>query len=198
MYTWLASWPPAGLCSKNTISEAFSDHHTENFTPALSLPFLLNFFLLSCSITQHIWQTIHFNFLLVYCLFLQSSTNDGIFFFFFFIQGWILIAKKSVWHIQGSQKFFSAQWMNKWMEWRSQLLGARMRGCVGIIDFGERRFIHVKVQYCTSTSAMASARNVLIEKVFPVPPRRPGKTSAYFLTTIDGNYSYLRVRLHFF
>lgn len=84
MYTWLASWPPAGLCSKNTISEAFSDHHTENFTPALSLPFLLNFFLLSCSITQHIWQTIHFNFLLVYCLFLQSSTNDGIFFSFFY------------------------------------------------------------------------------------------------------------------
>ena len=64
----------------------------------------------------------HFNYLLVYSLFLQSSIRDRI--FSFFIQHWVLMAKKSARCIDSSQKIF-VRWMNEWMSIMKKLVVSR-------------------------------------------------------------------------
>jgi len=64
----------------------------------------------------------HFNYLVVYSLFLQSSIRDRI--FSFFIQHWVLMAKKSARCIDSSQKIF-VRWMNEWMSIMKKLVVSR-------------------------------------------------------------------------
>lgn len=180
MYVWLSAWPSIfrSLFTYHLLKEAYSGHLTETCNPALSLPFSLNSFLFSLSITQHIWQTICFNYLLDYCLFLQSSTRGGIFFLFYLVLS-PHRQEQCLTHRRFPKNICQ---INEWMSGIKKLAS----GCQGespccyYCFWREEHYPYKDAKLYKHFSNGFCKQGADWQTVFPVPPSRPGSTSAYF------------------
>ena len=152
----------------------------------------------SCSLLQGIFLAQwHFNCLVVYSLFLQSSMRDRI--FSFFIHHWVLMAKNSACCIESSQNIF-ARWMNEWMSIMQKLVvsGYQEESPRWYHCFWREEHIFVKMQSSASTSATAFANKTQIDKQSFLLPPISWDYLCLLPTIINGDYSCLKVRLHFF